>query len=55
MSSVFGAVLVLLLALKLIGVEPVASWSWWLVLLPVWIASALWLVAVVLAVIVESK
>lgn len=33
--SILGIVFVVLLTLKLVGVEPVASWSWWLVLAPV--------------------
>lgn len=35
--GVLGMVFILFLALKLIGVEPVSSWSWWLVTAPLWI------------------
>lgn len=32
--GLFSIIGILLIALKLIGVAPVASWSWWLVLSP---------------------
>ena len=31
-----GAVFLLFLTLKLTGIEPVASWSWWWVTSPLW-------------------
>jgi small Trp-rich protein len=38
----FVLVGVALLALKLIGVMPVAVWSWWIVLAPFGLAAAWW-------------
>ena len=38
----FVLVGVALLALKLIGVPPVAAWSWWIVLSPFALAAAWW-------------
>ena len=32
----FGALFLVFLTLKLVGVEPVASWSWWWVTAPLW-------------------
>jgi p-aminobenzoyl-glutamate transporter AbgT len=32
-----GALFVLFLALKLIGVTEVATWSWWAVFAPIWV------------------
>lgn len=34
--GIFGVVFVVLITLKLAGVEPVASWSWWWVTVPLW-------------------
>lgn len=31
-----GLIFLLFLALKLIGIQPVASWSWWWVTVPLW-------------------
>lgn len=44
MNSILGFLLVLFIALKVIGVAPVAAWSWWLVLTPLWVWIALALV-----------
>ena len=35
-----GAVFLIFLVLKLVGIEPVASWSWWWVTCPLWIPLA---------------
>ena len=35
--NVLDVVGIVLLTLKIIGVEPVAGWSWWIVLSPLWI------------------
>ena len=35
--DVLDVVGIVLVTLKIIGVEPVVSWSWWLVLAPLWI------------------
>jgi len=34
--GVFGALGVVFVTLKIVGVEPVASWSWWWVTAPWW-------------------
>ena len=47
--GVLGLLGVVFVTLKLIGVEPVASWSWWWVTAPFWGGFAL--VIVILAVI----
>ena len=36
-TGFLGLLALLFIALKLIGIEPVASWSWWWVLAPIWI------------------
>ena len=36
-----GVVFIVFLTLKLLSVEPVASWSWWWVTCPLWIPYAL--------------
>jgi hypothetical protein len=38
-----GAVFLIFLTLKLLGVEPVASWSWLWVTSPLWIGIAFWI------------
>lgn len=35
--DVLDVVGIIFIVLKIIGVEPVVGWSWWLVLLPLWI------------------
>jgi len=35
--SVLDVVGIIFITLKIIGVEPVAGWPWWIVLLPLWI------------------
>ena len=32
----FGLLGVVFITLKLIGIDPVASWSWWWVMAPIW-------------------
>ena len=46
--GVLDVVGIIFITLKIIGVEPVASWPWWLVLSPLWIyVGALALIALV--------
>lgn len=40
-TSVFTVLLVVFVVLKLCGVKPIANWSWWWVLAPLWIPLAL--------------
>ena len=35
MKQILGIIATVLLTLKIVGVEPVASWSWWWVLAPI--------------------
>lgn len=35
--DVLDVVGIILIVLKIIGVEPVVGWSWWAVLMPLWI------------------
>lgn len=53
-----GAVFIVFLVLKLLSIEPVASWSWWWVTCPLWIPFALIFgfmgIVVVLAVIIGA-
>ena len=47
---------IILIVLKSIGVQPVASWSWWLVLSPFWIyIGALALIALLAWCVKDSK
>ncbi len=39
-----GAVFIVFLILKLIGIEPVAAWSWWWITAPLWIPLGLALI-----------
>ncbi len=51
-----GLLTIVFITLKLVGVEPVSSWSWWWVLSPLWIgfllAVTFALVAILLALLV---
>ena len=38
--GLFGTVGVVLIVLKLTGVEPVEAWSWWWVSAPLWVPTA---------------
>lgn len=42
--GICGLMFILLLTLKLIGISPVATWSWWWVTAPLWGPTALVLV-----------
>jgi hypothetical protein len=50
--GVLGGLLILFIALKLFGA---ITWSWWWVASPLWIGAALYVVAVVVAVIGEVR
>ena len=36
-GRVLETLLVIFVVLKILGIAPIAGWSWWLVLLPLWI------------------
>jgi hypothetical protein len=38
-----SAIFLIFLTLKLLGIEPVASWSWWWVTSPLWIGFAIFI------------
>lgn len=38
--GISGAVFLIFLTLKLLGIAPVASWSWWWITSPLWIGLA---------------
>lgn len=44
----FGLLAIVFITLKLIGIQPVTSWSWWWVLSPIWVALAIFLVALII-------
>ena len=49
-----GLIFVLFLALKLIGIEPVSSWSWWWITAPLWISAAfVILILIIMAAIIK--
>lgn len=45
-----GAIFLIFLTLKLVGVDPVAGWSWWWVTAPIWIPLAIAFFLLLLAV-----
>ncbi len=47
-TGFLGLLALLFIALKLIGIEPVASWSWWFVLAPLWIPIVLVIIIVII-------
>ncbi|HEX8505500.1 MAG TPA: hypothetical protein VF630_09040 [Hymenobacter sp.] len=47
-GGLFGTVFLVLLVLKLVGVPPVAAWSWWRVTSPLWAPWVLIVAALVL-------
>jgi hypothetical protein len=40
-TNLFGVVGLILVILKLAGIAPVATWSWWLVTMPFWLGLAI--------------
>lgn len=45
--SFLGLLAILFIALKLLAIGPVASWSWWWVLSPLWLPIGIVLICVV--------
>ena len=52
-GALFGLVGLVLVVLKLMGVEPFEDWSWWLVTAPWWIGVAIHAVLVILGLLVS--
>lgn len=56
MNVVIGLLGVVFVTLKLLGIQPVAEWSWWWVTAPFWAGAAIFLfIFTVIAVIVGLK
>lgn len=49
----FGALALVFIVLKLIGVTVVATWSWWWVLCPIWGPLAAWVSVVIVGLIIK--
>lgn len=49
----FGALALVFIVLKLVGVTVVATWSWWWVLCPIWGPFAAWIAVVVVGLIIK--
>lgn len=47
-GSFLNVLALVFIVLKIVGVEPIASWSWWWVLSPLWIPLAIALLLVFL-------
>lgn len=52
--GLFGLMFLLFLTLKLVGIEPVASWSWWWVTAPLWGSALLALVAAAVCLVIYA-
>lgn len=51
--GLFGAIFLVLLVLKLTGIEPVALWSWWWVTAPLWGPACLLLLIAIICVVIH--
>jgi membrane protein YdbS with pleckstrin-like domain len=47
-----GLLTIVFIFLKLAGIGVVATWSWWWVLSPLWIAFGLWIIIILVAFII---
>jgi len=47
-----SVLLVVFIVLKLVGV---IAWSWWLVLTPLWVGIALWIIIIIIALLFTNK
>ncbi len=54
-TGFLGLLALLFIALKLIGIEPVASWSWWWVLAPIWIPIIIVAILVIIFSLINRK
>ena len=52
--NIFSVLLLLFIVLKVTAISPVAAWSWWWVMSPLWIPVAAFVVAVYAVVIFAS-
>lgn len=53
--DVFDVLTIIFITLKLLGVPPVANWSWLVVLTPVWVGFAIMMLACVIMGFVSKK
>ncbi len=53
--SFCGLLAIVFIALKLAQIGPVAEWSWWWVLSPLWIPAALVILSLIVLFIVATK
>ncbi len=53
-TGFLGLLALLFIALKLIGIDPVASWSWWWVLAPIWIPAVIVIILVIIIAIISK-
>lgn len=53
--DVFDVLTIIFITLKLLGVQPVANWSWWVVLTPVWVGFAIMELACIIMLFVGKK
>lgn len=53
--DVFDVLTIIFITLKMIGVQPVANWSWWVVLTPVWVNFAIMMLACIIMWFVSKK
>ena len=53
--DVLDVVGIVLVTLKIIGVEPVVGWSWWIVLSPLWIYIGVLVIVVLVAKCIVKK
>lgn len=53
--DVFDVLTIIFITLKLIGVQPVANWSWLVVLTPVWVGFAIMMLACIIMLFVSKK
>ena len=49
--GILGIIQVVFIILKLLGIAPVATWAWSVVLIPLWISLGLWAISLILLII----
>ena len=49
--GILGIIQVVFIILKLLGIAPVATWAWSVVLIPLWIGFGLWAIFLILLII----
>ena len=53
--GVLDVIGIIFITLKIIGVEPVAGWPWWIVLLPLWIYIGMLAIVALLAWCIKTR